>query len=441
MIKSKHTFILAMVLVAGVLRSQSAAPMDLRDAIKRGIEMSLTLNAEKTGVEIAKSHRNTVKDARLPDISTSAQFLFLPVAPKLNLKTSSNAEPGNGPSETPIPHYVAFGSLTVTQPIFTGYKLKNSLVQANKSIELSEISVGMKAEDVAWQIVNLYASLFKTEETRRSIVNNLAKSNQRITDLTNFLNNGLLSENDLLKAKLQRSNIQMSLDELDNSASNLKFRLNTMLKRDLDAPFDINISVLSVLANPNEAVTIDNRKDLALLDKKIELAKVGVDLSKAAYYPSLAVTGGYIGANVQNVLSVSNAINLGIGLKYNIAALYKNKAEVSTAQLQQLQVEQNLKAATENANIELSGARKNYELMVKKQSIYDEAIVQANENLRIITNKNQNGLADTDQVLEADLQQLQAEINQKVGKVDQQLAWYQLLYTSGNLIDNLQIQK
>ena len=70
--------------------------------------------------------------------------------------------------------------------------------------------------------------------------------------------------------------------------------------------------------------------------------------------------------------------------------------------------------------------------------VYKEALEQANENFRIVKDKNENGLADTDDLLEADVQQLQAKINQVVGDADEQLAIYEYYYTTGILLENVQ---
>ena len=47
-------------------------------------------------------------------------------------------------------------------------------------------------------------------------------------------------------------------------------------------------------------------------------------------------------------------------------------------------------------------------------------------------------MADTDDLLEADVQQLQAKINQVVGDAEEQLAVYEYYYATGILTENVQ---
>lgn len=426
--------------------AQETKPTGLKQAIQRVLEVNKTLKVEKTGVELAENKLQSVKDARLPEVAVSGQYMYLPFSPNVNLKfqqaaASSSSSSSAAAAATPVPKSLLLGQLNASLPIFTGFKLKNNILQSQKGIELSQLSSDIQSENIVWQTINLYYGLYKTNEAIGVLNENIKRSENRIKDYENFVANGLLAENDLLKAKLQKSNVELSLEEARNTYNNLQFRLNTWLQQDAATPIVLeNLSVVFPEIS-NTPSLVSSRKDISILAKKAESSKIGIDLAKAAYYPNIALNAGYIGLNIDKLASVTNAVNFGLGFKYNISSIYKNKVEVKAAELQFQQAEQRIAEAEDKAKIEISEATRNYELAGKKIKVYQEALKQANENLRIVTNKNKNGLADTDQLLEADVQQLQAEINEKIGKVEQQLAYYQVLYTSGTLLDYLQIKK
>ena len=118
--------------------------------------------------------------------------------------------------------------------------------------------------------------------------------------------------------------------------------------------------------------------------------------------------------------------------------MYKNKTEVEIAKAQKLENELQKETTIDKAKVEISEAFQKFELAKKKNLVYKEALEQANENYRIVKDKNDNGLADTDDLLEADVQQLQAKINQVVGDAEEQLAIYEYYYTTGILTENVQ---
>ncbi len=424
-------------------KGQNSNVLSLNEAVILSITNSKMINAENTNIAIAKSKSQAVKEARLPDFGVSGTFMYLPFAPNVNLKTQSNAsssdDKGTSPQAGfPVPKTILYGGLNASMPIFTGFKLKNSLIQSEQGIEAAEISATIKTENVAFQTVNLYFAMYKTQQMIQALEENLGRSEQRIIDFKNFVNNGLLAQNDLLKAELQKSNVLISLEEAQNTYNKLQYKLNTWLQKDVDTKIAVDIATVNI---PLVNEEIDNRSDLNLLKKQLELRKTGVELTRGAYFPNLALTGGYLNAYVPNLLTVTNAVNFGLAVKYNISSLYKNKSEMKTSNLMVQQAQENLTLAQDNAKIENNEAVSNYKLNIKKQKVYDQAFDQAKENLRIVTNKNKNGLADTDQLLEADIQQLQAEINQRIGLADQQLAWYNVLFTSGSLLDYFKTQK
>ncbi|WP_260391982.1 TolC family protein [Empedobacter falsenii] len=168
-----------------------------------------------------------------------------------------------------------------------------------------------------------------------------------------------------------------------------------------------------------------NRTDIKSYDVKNQIADSQIKIAKAAYYPQLAVSAGYIAMDIDKVASVTNATNVGVGLKYDLSSLYKNKAEVEIAKAQKLENEMQKETTIDKAKVEMNEAFQKYDLAKKKNNVYKEAVEQANENYRIVKDKNDNGLADTDDLLEADVQQLQAKINQVVGDADEQLAIYE----------------
>ena len=196
-----------------------------------------------------------------------------------------------------------------------------------------------------------------------------------------------------------------------------------------------NVEGLSTL---QENQDFSNRTDVKSYDLKNKLAENQIKIAKAAYYPQLAVSAGYYAMDIDKVATVTNATNVGLSLKYDLSSLYKNKAEVDIAKAEKLENELQKETTIDKAKVEISEAKQKYELAKKKNLVYKEALEQANENFRIVKDKNENGLADTDDLLEADVQQLQAKINQVVGDADEQLAIYEYYYTTGILLENVQ---
>src|SRR5690606_5558787 len=141
-----------------------------------------------------------------------------------------------------------------------------------------------------------------------------------------------------------------------------------------------------------------------------------IKIERAGYYPSLSISGGYAALELDDIATITNATNIGIGLSYNLSSIFKNKSKVEEAKAAKSAQEALLEAEKDRAKIEIRKAYNDYNLAVKKEEVFEEALEQADENYRIVKDKYDNGLADTDQLLEADIEELQAQINQTIGE-------------------------
>jgi outer membrane protein TolC len=66
---------------------------------------------------------------------------------------------------------------------------------------------------------------------------------------------------------------------------------------------------------------------------------------------------------------------------------------------------------TDDIKIQVQKAIEDYDLALKQDLVYKQAVEQASENYRIIKDKYDNGLSDTNDLLEADVEQLGSNIN------------------------------
>ena len=86
-------------------------------------------------------------------------------------------------------------------------------------------------------------------------------------------------------------------------------------------------------------------------------------------------------------------------------------------------------------------AIENYNLALKQNLVYEEAITQATENYRIVKDKYDNGLATTNDLLEADVEQLNSKINHAYAKANILLKYYEMLSASGELTSSFNLSK
>src|SRR4029079_2261880 len=69
-----------------------------------------------------------------------------------------------------------------------------------------------------------------------------------------------------------------------------------------------------------EAIALKNRKDIQAIGFRKKATDVSIRSARTEGYPTIDLTAGYIAAYVPHVLSITNAANAGVGIKYNLAS-------------------------------------------------------------------------------------------------------------------------
>jgi outer membrane protein TolC len=181
---------------------------------------------------------------------------------------------------------------------------------------------------------------------------------------------------------------------------------------------------------------LQNRKDILALAYREKAASTGIYLAKADLYPSVALTGGYVAANIPHLITITNAVNIGIGLRYNLSSLWKTKAKITQAQAREKEIAEDQAQLYDAVKLQVNNSFENYLLSLKKTEVYEKAVLQSEENYRITKNKYENALVNTTELLDANVLLLQSKINLAVAKADVLLAYSKLLETTGTLIGN-----
>jgi len=172
----------------------------------------------------------------------------------------------------------------------------------------------------------------------------LNQSRQREKDFTNLEKNGLMARNDLLKAQLQTANIELNLLDAENNLQLANVTLDLILG--LPASTELSLDTTGINRKNDPRVLDDflkaalqNRKDRQAMNYRKKSLETGVLSVKAEKYPALQLTGGYVAIDVPHVLSVVNAMNLGLGVSWSVSSLWKNKSKMQQAQARVKQIQ------------------------------------------------------------------------------------------------------
>lgn len=441
-----YTALLLAALVTGATLTAIAQEgihrkVTLNEAIELSLKNSKQLKLGQAKTDEAHAALREARERRLPDLKTSASYMRLN-SPDVDLKlpTSSQqaSEGGANNSQTVKVDQAMFGMSTLSVPVFSGFRINYGIESARYLEQATLLDAEKDKDEVVLNVLSAYSNLYKAAAAVELMEENLKSAQQRAKELTNLEQNGLLARNDLLKAELQTSNIELALEDAKNNYRVAMLHMNLMLGLDRSTVLKIdnntfNELTLGAMDRNFVAYALANRKDIAALEMREKAAATGVKAVKGEYYPNLAVTGGYVAVHVPHLLTVTNALNAGIGLQYNFGALWKTGARVQEAKARVQQMRATKEMLQDAITLQVEQASINCLSARKKISVYEKAIAQSEENYRIVKNKYDNNLATTTELLDADIAQLQARLNYSNAKADAVVLYNKLLQVSGLL--------
>jgi outer membrane protein len=329
-----------------------------------------------------------------------------------------------------------YAMASASLPLFSGFRFKYGLESARLVEEATKLDVANDKDAVVQNIIAAYGNLYKARKAVDLVAENLKREQERVTEFTNREKNGLLARNDLMKAKLQESNVQLALLDAENDLKLTTINVNLLLGLPENTAIAADSSAFTTLkeegnAQDWEQTAVSHRKDIAANGIRRKAADVDIKVAKADLYPSVALTAGYVALNIPGVAAIPNAMNAGLGFKYNIASFWKTGAKIAEARTHVYQLQTNEQILLDRIHLEVNTAYYNYVLSKRKIDVYGKAVEQADENYRITKNKYDNSLVTTTELLDADVAQVQSRINYESAKADAVVAFKKLEQTAG----------
>lgn len=413
--------------------AQTARTLTLTEAIELGIKNSKQLKMSQEAIQASTLRIQQIRENQLPNLDVSASYLRLNT-PNVNLKLGKSDSSGTSPNV----NQAMYGMVSASLPLFSGFRFKYGLESAHYLEQASRLDAENDRQAVIQNTVAAYSNLYKSQKSVELVTENLLREHQRVEEFTNKEKNGLLARNDLLKATLQESNMQLALLEAENDLKVTTITINLLLGLPENTVTSTDSSSFLPLNDAGNAATweesaMEKRKDMASLGLRQKAANYDIKVAKADLYPSIALTAGYIAIGIPGVITVPNAMNAGIGVKYSIGSLWKSNSKIEEAHLHLSQLRTREAILSDQIHLEVNTAYYNYLLSKKKIDVYAKAVEQANENYRITKNKYDNNLVTTTELLDADVAQVQAKINYASAQADAVVAFKKLEQSAGLL--------
>lgn len=436
MVKNIKTALsLVIALFPALFFSQEIKQLTADEVAELAVQNHQQLKISAQNIDIARQNTEVVKLQKLPNITASTSQFYLGDAVAID-KDFSNS------TNVPMPHYGSSYAVQATQLIFKGGLVNKSIEMAGLREQLSKLDLEKNKQDVKLLVISNYLDIYKILNQEEVFQNNKKLAQERLKNIQKFYQQGMVTRNEVIRGELAIKNLDQGILTLKNNKKILNYNLSIAL----GLPTDTEIVPVESLQNKESGIGIEYYVNLAhdsnpLLKSaktNIDVADKNIEIIKTDRMPTISGFGGY---SLQRPITTRNPVldmysggwQTGISLSYNIDNLFKTKEKVKLGELQKTQANDAMTLTQQNIDMAVNAAYTKYQESIQQAEILNDAKKLAEENYKITEAKYLNQLAVQAEMIDAQNQKLQSELDYANGEINVLYQYYNLLKSTGTL--------
>lgn len=415
---------------------QEAAADTLTLSLEQCRQMALSGNAKAktaaTDIKIAKETRDEAFTKYFPEISATGTSFWVNhdiiQYNVLNLFELGMIDKG----------YSA--GITAVQPIFAGGQIVNGNALAKLGEQVAELRKRQTDEEVVtsvdkyyWKLVSLHSQK-ETLESLITMLDTLAYQTQAAVEA------GVILKNDYLKVELQRNDFKASMIDLENGIA----LCNNLLGQYIGAgvrpvnvtaritPGDMSEFSYNLWRDPQDVVS--NTPSYGMLNSAVRAAELEKKMTVGSNLPTVGLGAGWY---FYNMLKENHNFGaLFVAVQVPLSGWWSGSHAISKKNLQIENARIQLENGQELLQIAMRDAWDNMTAAYRKLQNANEAIGQAQENLRLNESYYNVGVATITDLLDAQLVYKRACDQFTTAYADYNVRTTEYLKATGQLLDN-----
>ena len=348
---------------------------------------------------------NSLLSSKQDIISAKGNFL-----PSINSNLSGGASLGNievFPGEfRDREFYSTSVGIGFSQSVFNGFRNINLLNQSKLSLERNQFELEKFKDDISLNVANTYLNVLFNKENLELAKLQVEFSEFQVNQVKTLVEAGSEPNSTLIETQATYSRDIQNLTIAENNHDLALLTLAQLLQLPYEN-FDVEvIEIDTPSANlmyndiaPILNYALQNRNEIKVAQRDIELAKLGTKISKSAYLPNVSMGYGFnASANFSNLtvddelldqLNVNKGHSINMNISIPIFNRNQTKAQVKKSKIQEettnLALEQakiNLESTIQRAFTDARAALKSYE--AAQLSLQSQEVAFQNSQERFI---------------------------------------------------------
>jgi outer membrane protein TolC len=413
------------VLLAGVAAAPAAAQGALRltveDAVARGVAAAPRL-AEARAQEVAAQATIAAREALArPGVSASSGYLRTNHVDIFGIPQPDGSLRVIFPD---IPDNVQLHA-EVDVPVYTAGRVDALVRSATADARAAEADRHTTADDVRLGVVTAYWTLVMARDRVGVLQRGLERADAQVADVRSRVDAGVLPPNDLLSSQAQRARQNVQLIQARNDAALAESQLDRLIgvppdqpietTSPVDEPSAVGADLATQTAATLTARATEQRAERQSLVSRQAAVSASGDAAIAALRPQIAALASVQPARPNQLFVPRQDVwhtswNLGVNVTWSLWDGGRAKAEHAASVAQADAIGQRMRDFDQGLAVEVRARMFDIQSTRAAIAASNEAVAAATEARRVVGERFAAGVATSTDVLEADVAQLEAEL-------------------------------
>ena len=376
----------------------TAQAENLDDAWTAALNTNHQIKAAQANIDVSQEQLQAAEGQNLPDLNVGTGYTQYNETPSAKTSIEGKATQFSMQQMGSVK-----AQAMATLPIYTSGKITHKINAAQATLDATQASEKVATLNLKMQVADSYIAVLRLEDAVQVAQSHIHSLESHQKDVKNLFEQGVVAKNDVLAADVELLNAKQLLMQAANVYDNAKARYNQLLTRPLTAKVELAKQVpelpKTTLENLNQSA-LNQRPELLVLNEQIESLHEQTKAMKAGLMPQVALNGGY--QYQQNRYQAYEGLwqaNVGVDWKlYDGSTNHKGEAlEKQALVLKEQHEELSGQILLQIRQAWLDSQETQQRLQVAKQTI-----LQADENLKVTTDRYQQGLATHTEVIQAE---------------------------------------
>lgn len=324
------------------------------------------------------------------------------------------------------------------QAVFTGLKA------AKSTREFYKINAQLTDEQVIEKVASSYYEVYKTKSQLKTMDATIENTTRVRDVIKSLFDNGLAKKIDLDRTNVALNNLKSTQQQLLNALKLQENALKYLIGMDINKPISMPNNTFEITAHAliDENISSENRTEIRLLEKQLELLALNKKATQAQGYPSLSLSAsyGYLGIGdkfpwFQPYPGAywSDFASVGLNLRIPVFNGGVVKARVKQAEVDIAKLEVSKRDTQLALDLALQNAVTQLNNSIITLNTQKENVKLAEEVLSNVENNYKFGLATLTDLLDAETSYADAQNNHTNALLDYKIAEVQLIKAKGEL--------